>query len=107
MLSPHAATLPPHRRAVSTSGNEVEGASSERPHYKRLALHHYAVRSRDDFLAAKQRGSGMGETVYSSWYRQVEARAVATCKAGAEAWRRLYGAVRAGSGDGGLAAADE
>ena len=45
--------------AVTTTGKRVEGPFTTQAYYSRLALHHYAAKSEEDFEERLQRGSVM------------------------------------------------
>lgn len=61
MAGPHDAFYPPGRFTVNAAGERVQGPLSHRVEWSRLALHHYAVKSRQDFEAKAARGDVMGD----------------------------------------------
>lgn len=77
MEGPHHGAFAPGYFAVTTSGSRVEGAFAKKPTYKRLALHHYVVKSREDFEEKMARGNVMGEeSRQESFWQQIESQCV-------------------------------
>ncbi|EFN58057.1 hypothetical protein CHLNCDRAFT_142313 [Chlorella variabilis] len=90
MAGPHDAFYPPGHFTVNPSREPVVGPLSNGADYSRLALHHYAIKSREDFEEKMARGDVMGDRgkLHDFWDR-IEAGSVDNCTAGVEMLRRL------------------
>ncbi|KAL4858396.1 Glycosyltransferase family 92 protein [Chlorella vulgaris] len=91
MAGPHDALFPPGYHTVNSLRVPVDRWLSAPADYSRLALHHYAIKSRQDFASKAARGDSMsdeGKIVEDFWER-IEAGSTDNCTAGEEMLRRF------------------
>lgn len=65
--------------AKSAGGETVAGPKSSRQATARVALHHYAIKSREEFGAKMARGSGMGNQKTMAFFHYVDNYTTANC----------------------------
>lgn len=66
----------------------VDGPRSDIPAINRLALYHYAIRSREDFGEKLKRGSAMGNRRGEAYFQEMDEAAKEVCEEAREACRR-------------------
>ncbi|OBT73177.1 hypothetical protein VF21_07913 [Pseudogymnoascus sp. 05NY08] len=78
--SPHKFKLKPGARTVGEDGDTVDRFAWRVPITRnRVALHHYATRSREEYEAKISRGNGMGDPKGWDWWKHVEAIGTEEC----------------------------
>jgi hypothetical protein len=77
--TPHNVRYKPGFFSVNTQKERKDGPFSDPPTFTRLALHHYAVKSKEEYMNKSARGSGTGNKKGLSYWNLVHTRSNATC----------------------------
>jgi hypothetical protein len=80
--NPHIFTYAPGFYAVNQQRQRRDGPFSKPDLASTLVLHHYCLRSREEFARKARRGSATGNSKGALYWRNVEGLAVATCLEG-------------------------
>ncbi|PSC69336.1 acid phosphatase Vanadium-dependent haloperoxidase [Micractinium conductrix] len=78
----HHVLYPKGRFTTTLNGTHVNGAASPMVDFSRLALFHYVLKSRAEFVEKKARGGAMGRHRTDKTWNDINARASATCLGG-------------------------
>lgn len=75
--------------AFTTARDPVDGPAAPAVHYEKLALFHYALKSREEYELKMLRGSAMGNYKGMDFFDRVDAAATEQCPQAFEACRRF------------------
>jgi hypothetical protein len=77
--TPHNVRYKPGFFSVNTLKERKDGPFSEPPTFTRLALHHYSVKSEEEYMNKRARGSGTGNMKGLRYWNIVHTVSDATC----------------------------
>lgn len=79
MCSPHTFSYSGNKYAVNEHFQRVDGPLHPNVTYDKIALHHYVLKSEEEFRVKMRRGDGMGDKKQMDFFRRIDAEATEDC----------------------------